>query len=62
MDTEDPLLMQKPHLGGAAPEQIEKATRTISEAARPVVLAGNGVVRETPPWLMEISPESELLG
>ena len=48
MDTEgQPLLMQKPHLGGAAPEQIEKATRTISEAARPVVLAGNGVIRGT---------------
>jgi thiamine pyrophosphate-dependent acetolactate synthase large subunit-like protein len=37
--------VQWPHLGGAAPEQIEKATRIISEAARPVVLAGNGVIR-----------------
>ena len=46
METDgQPLLVQWPHLGGAAPEQIEKATRTISEAARPVVLAGNGVIR-----------------
>ena len=40
-----PLLVQWPHPGGTAPEQIEKATRMISEAARPVVLAGNGVIR-----------------
>jgi acetolactate synthase-1/2/3 large subunit len=46
METDgQPLLVQWPHLGGAAPEQIEKATRIISEAARPVVLAGNGVIR-----------------
>jgi acetolactate synthase-1/2/3 large subunit len=59
MDTEgQPLLMQKPHLGGAAPEQIEKATRTISAAARPVVLAGNGVVRATPAQRWCDSPKS----
>lgn len=40
-----PLLVQWPHPGGAAPEQIEKAARIISEAAHPVVLAGNGVIR-----------------
>lgn len=40
-----PLLVQWPHLGGAAPQQIEKAAQVISEAARPVVLAGNGVIR-----------------
>jgi acetolactate synthase-1/2/3 large subunit len=46
METDgQPLLVQWPHLGGAAPEQIEKAVRIISEAARPVVLAGNGVIR-----------------
>jgi acetolactate synthase I/II/III large subunit len=39
------LLVQWLHPGGAAPEQIEKAARIISEAARPVVLAGNGVIR-----------------
>ncbi len=41
----EPLLVQLPHPGGAAPEQIEKAARLISESARPVVLAGNGVIR-----------------
>jgi acetolactate synthase-1/2/3 large subunit len=46
LETEgQPLLVQFPHPGGAAPEQIEKATRIISEAAHPVVLAGNGVIR-----------------
>jgi acetolactate synthase-1/2/3 large subunit len=40
-----PLRVQGPHPGGAAPEQIEKAKRMIAEAARPVVLAGNGVIR-----------------
>lgn len=40
-----PLRVQWLHPGGAAPEQIEKAARIISEAARPVVLAGNGVIR-----------------
>jgi acetolactate synthase-1/2/3 large subunit len=46
METDNlPLLVQRPHPGGAAPEQIEKAARTILEAARPVVLAGNGVIR-----------------
>ena len=46
METDgQPLLVQWPHPGGAAPEQILKAARTISEAARPVVLAGNGIIR-----------------
>ena len=46
METDgQPLLVQWLHPGGAAPEQIEKAARTISEASRPVVLAGNGVIR-----------------
>jgi acetolactate synthase-1/2/3 large subunit len=40
-----PLLVQRLHPGGAAPEQIEKAAQIISGAARPVVLAGNGVIR-----------------
>jgi len=40
-----PLLVQKPHPGGAAPEQIQKAQQIISDAARPVVLAGNGIIR-----------------
>jgi acetolactate synthase-1/2/3 large subunit len=46
METDgQPLLVQWLHPGGAAPEQLEKAVRIISEAARPVVLAGNGVIR-----------------
>lgn len=46
METDgQPLLVQWLHPGGAAPERIEKAARIISEAARPVVLAGNGVIR-----------------
>ncbi len=46
METDSaPLLVQWLHPGGAAPEQLEKAARTISQAARPVVLAGNGVIR-----------------
>jgi acetolactate synthase-1/2/3 large subunit len=46
METDgQPLLVQWLHPGGAAPEQIEKAARIISEASRPVVLAGNGVIR-----------------
>jgi acetolactate synthase-1/2/3 large subunit len=40
-----PLLVQRLHPGGAAPEQIGKAAHLISAAARPVVLAGNGVIR-----------------
>jgi acetolactate synthase-1/2/3 large subunit len=40
-----PLLVQWLHPGGAAPEQIAKAAQIISKAARPVVLAGNGVIR-----------------
>jgi acetolactate synthase I/II/III large subunit len=46
METDgQPLLVQWLHPGGAAPEQLEKAVRIISEAVRPVVLAGNGVIR-----------------
>ena len=46
METDgQPLLVQWLHPGGAAPEQIERAVRIISEAVRPVVLAGNGVIR-----------------
>jgi acetolactate synthase-1/2/3 large subunit len=46
METDgQPLLVQRVHPGGAAPEQIEKAAHIISEAVRPVVLAGNGVIR-----------------
>ena len=46
METDgQPLLVQWLHPGGAAPEQIERAARIISEAACPVVLAGNGVIR-----------------
>lgn len=46
METDgQPLLVQWHHPGGAAPNQIEKAAHIISEAACPVVLAGNGVIR-----------------
>jgi len=46
METDGPpLLVQWLHPGGAAPEQIEKAAHIISESMRPVVLAGNGVIR-----------------
>ncbi len=40
-----PLLVQAPQAGCAAPGQTEIAARILSEAARPVVLAGNGVIR-----------------
>jgi acetolactate synthase-1/2/3 large subunit len=46
METDgQPLLVQRVHPGGAALEQTEKAAHIISEAVRPVVLAGNGVIR-----------------
>jgi len=46
METDgEPLRVQGPHPGGAAPEQIERAVRIVSGAARPVILAGNGVIR-----------------
>jgi acetolactate synthase-1/2/3 large subunit len=46
METEgQPLLAQWLHPGGAAPEQTAKAAQIISRAARPIVLAGNGVIR-----------------
>jgi acetolactate synthase-1/2/3 large subunit len=46
METDgQPLLVQRLHPGGAAPEQLARASRVISEAAYPVVLAGNGVIR-----------------
>jgi acetolactate synthase-1/2/3 large subunit len=42
METDgQPLLVQWPHPGGAAADQVEKAARIISDAAHPVVLAGN---------------------
>jgi acetolactate synthase-1/2/3 large subunit len=37
--------VQRLHPGGAAPEQTAKAAQIISEAVRPFVLAGNGVIR-----------------
>jgi len=40
-----PLLVQWVHPGGASRERIEKAARIISDAANPIVLAGNGVIR-----------------
>ena len=43
--TAAPLLVQMPHQGPAAPKQIERAARMISEARQPVILAGNGVIR-----------------
>ena len=46
METDgEPLLVQWLHPGRAALEQIAKAARIISKAARPMVLAGNGVIR-----------------
>ena len=46
METDgQPLLVQWLHPGGAAPEQIEKAAHIISNAAHPIVLAGNGIIR-----------------
>jgi acetolactate synthase I/II/III large subunit len=46
METDgEPLRVQGPHPGGAAPEQIERAVKIMSGAARPVILAGNGVIR-----------------
>lgn len=46
METDgQPLLVQWVHPGGAAPEQIAKAAHIITKAARPVILAGNGVIR-----------------
>jgi acetolactate synthase-1/2/3 large subunit len=42
---EAPLRVQWVHPGGASPEQIDRAVRIISEAANPVILAGNGVIR-----------------
>jgi acetolactate synthase-1/2/3 large subunit len=46
METDgQPLLVQWLHPGGAAPEQIDRAARIISEARQPIVLAGNGVIR-----------------
>jgi acetolactate synthase I/II/III large subunit len=46
METDgEPLRVQGPHPGGAAPDQIERAVKIMSGAARPVILAGNGVIR-----------------
>jgi len=42
---EVPLRVQSPHAGPASVAQLERAARAISQSARPVVLAGNGVTR-----------------
>ena len=42
---ETPLRVQFPRAGPASDEQIDRAARIISQAASPVVLAGNGVAR-----------------
>jgi acetolactate synthase-1/2/3 large subunit len=40
-----PLLAQSPHPGPASEEQIERAAHLLSQARRPIILAGNGAVR-----------------
>jgi len=40
-----PLLVQAPVLPEPAPSQVSRAVETIGKAKRPVILAGNGVVR-----------------
>jgi acetolactate synthase-1/2/3 large subunit len=40
-----PLLAQAPHPGPASEEQIERAAHLLSQARRPIILAGNGAVR-----------------
>lgn len=40
-----PLLVQAPVLPEPAPSQVSRAVETIGKAERPVILAGNGVVR-----------------
>jgi acetolactate synthase-1/2/3 large subunit len=40
-----PLLVQSPHPGPALEEQIERAAHILSQARRPIIMAGNGAVR-----------------
>jgi acetolactate synthase-1/2/3 large subunit len=40
-----PLFVQAPVMPEPSPAQVARAVRTISEAQRPVILAGNGVIR-----------------
>lgn len=40
-----PLFVQAPVMPEPAPSQVARAVRTIAEAKRPVILAGNGVIR-----------------
>ena len=44
-DSLTPLFVQAPVLPEPAPSQVERAVETIGKAKRPVILAGNGVVR-----------------
>ncbi len=47
MPIEDkPLTVQQPHSPEPPSERIEAAAKTISEAKHPIILAGNGVIRE----------------
>ena len=46
MEVEDyPLPVKNPMLPEPATDQVERAARAISEAKRPMILAGNGVIR-----------------
>jgi acetolactate synthase-1/2/3 large subunit len=40
-----PLLVQSPHPGPALEDQIERAANLLSQARRPIIMAGNGAVR-----------------
>lgn len=44
-DIPTPLLVQAPVLPEPAPSQVSRAVQTIGRARRPVILAGNGVIR-----------------
>ncbi len=47
MPIEDqPLTVQQPHPPEPSSERIEAAAKSISEAKHPIILAGNGVIRE----------------
>src|SRR5262249_27350058 len=41
----EPLLVQAPVMPEPVPSQVVRAVRSISEAQRPVILVGNGVIR-----------------